>query len=66
MPAGGEGGGSIEIEYTGETETYDLPAGMAIGDGDFTDVTEGMILRLTFSTYDDGTETISSVEILSR
>lgn len=67
MPeGGGEGGGSVEIEYTGETETYELPAGMAIGSGDFTDVTEGMILRLTFSTYEDGAEAISSVEILSR
>lgn len=65
-PAGGEGGGSVEIEYSGETGTYELPAGMTIGSGDFTDVTEGMILRLTFSTYEDGTEAISSVEILSR
>lgn len=66
LPTGGQGDGSVEIEYTGETEVYDLPAGMAIGGGDFTDVTEGMVLRLTFSTYEDGTEAISSVEILSR
>ena len=62
--AGGtqQGGRSVSLTYSGDTATYLLPVGMAIGSGDFSDVTEGMVLSLTLDT--EGT--ITAVSILSR
>lgn len=53
---------SVTLDYTGETATYLLPVGMTIGTGDFSDVTEGMVLSLTLSAD----STITAVTILSR
>ncbi len=58
------GGGSmqdVEITYTGEEATYLLPVGMEIGSGDFSSVTEGMILRLSLNNE----ETIIAVTVIS-
>ncbi len=55
-------GRSISLTYSGETATYLLPVGMAIGTGDFSDVTVGMVLSLTL----DAEGTITAVSILSR
>lgn len=61
--SGNAGGGrSVSLTYSGDTATYLLPVGMAIGSGDFSDVTEGMVLSLTLDT--EGT--ITAVSILSR
>jgi hypothetical protein len=60
--SGTQGGRSVTLDYTGETATYLLPVGMAIGTGDFSDVTEGMVLSLTLSAD----STITAVTILSR
>lgn len=49
------------ITYTDEEQSYLLPVGMSIGTGDFTSVTAGMVLRLTF----DG-DNITAVSIVSR
>ncbi|MEL7601632.1 MAG: hypothetical protein AAGU77_00590 [Bacillota bacterium] len=57
-----QSGRSVSLTYTGETATYLLPVGMAIGSGDFSDVTEGMVLSLTLNAE----ETITAVSILSR
>ncbi len=57
-----QGGRSVTLDYTGETATYLLPVGMAIGTGDFSDVTEGMVLSLTLNAD----STITAVTILSR
>lgn len=66
MPSGtgdaAQSGRSVTLDYTGETATYLLPVGMAIGTGDFSDVTEGMVLSLTLSAD----STITAVTILSR
>ena len=59
---GGSMGGALNVTYTGETATYLLPVGMAIGTGDYSSVTEGMVLQLTI----DGDGTITAVSILSR
>jgi hypothetical protein len=37
--SGAQGGRSVTLDYSGETATYLLPVGMAIGTGDFSDVT---------------------------
>jgi hypothetical protein len=57
-----QSGRNVSLIYTGETATYLLPVGMAIGSGDFSDVTEGMVLSLTLNAE----ETIIAVSILSR
>ena len=57
-----QSGRSVTLDYTGETETYLLPVGMAIGTGDFSDVTEGMVLSISLNA--EGT--ITAVTILSR
>ena len=49
------------ITYTDEEQSYLLPVGMSIGTGDFSSVTAGMVLSLTF----DG-DNITSVSIVSR
>lgn len=70
-PVGGNsrGGGNgeasasrVNVSYTGKTAVYLLPVGMAIGTGDFTTVSEGMVLQLSLN--DEGT--ITAVSILSR
>lgn len=65
VSGGAEGrsmGGAMNITYTGETATYLLPVGMAIGTGDYSSVSEGMVLQLTI----DNDGTITAVSILSR
>ncbi len=57
-----QSGRSVSLTYTGKTATYLLPVGMAIGSGDFSDVTEGMVLSLALNAE----ETITAVSILSR
>lgn len=54
--------GRVNVSYTGETAVYLLPVGMSIGTGDFTSVSEGMVLQLSLN--DEGT--ITAVSILSR
>ncbi|MPN52602.1 hypothetical protein SDC9_200264 [bioreactor metagenome] len=54
------------LAYGDETATYLLPVGMAIGTGNFTSVTKGMVLRITLETLEDGSENITSVSIVSR
>lgn len=54
-------GRSVSLEYTGETATYLLPVGMAIGSGDFSNVSEGMVLALSMN--EEGV--ITAVRILS-
>ncbi|HWR23491.1 MAG TPA: hypothetical protein VN366_08450 [Feifaniaceae bacterium] len=48
------------LEYTGETATYLLPVGMAIGSGDFSSVSEGMVLALSLN----GEGAITAVRVL--
>ena len=57
-----QSGRSVTLDYSGETATYLLPVGMTIGTGDFSDVTEGMVLSITLNAE----STITAVTILSR
>lgn len=64
IQASGNSGGmgrSVSLDYTGETSTYLLPVGMAIGSGDFSNVSEGMVLALSLN--EEGA--ITAVRILS-
>ena len=61
----GEQGENGAFSAGTETAEYLLPVGMAIGTGDFTSVTEGMVLQLTVDTS-EGSEVITAVRILSR
>lgn len=63
--ASGEGsaqGANVELTYTGETATYLIPVGLTVGTGDFSSISEGMVLRLAFS--ENGA--ITAVSIISR
>ncbi len=55
-------GASLSITYIGETVTYLLPVGMAIGSGDFASVTEGMVLSITMN----GQGAITAVSVLAQ
>lgn len=55
-----------EVTYGTETAAYLLPVGMAIGTGDFSSVSAGMVLKLSLETAADGTENITAVSIVSR
>ena len=64
LQAGGtltETGRSVTLIYSGETGTFLLPVGMAIGAGDFSNVSKGMVLALSL----DGEETVTAVRILA-
>ncbi len=64
IQASGNSGGmgrSVSLDYTGETATYLLPVGMAIGSGDFSNVSEGMVLALSLN----GEGAITAVRILA-
>ncbi len=54
-------GRSVTLTYSGETRTFLLPVGMAIGTGDFSNVSKGMVLALSL----DGEEVITAVRILA-
>ena len=54
-------GRSVSLTYSGETATYLLPVGMSIGSGDFSNISEGMVLALSFNAEGD----ISAVRILA-
>lgn len=51
------------ITYGEEEKSYLLPVGMSIGTGDFSSVTVGMALKLSF---EDGSDNITNVTIISR
>lgn len=55
-------GRSVTLTYSGETKTFLLPVGMAIGSGDFSNVSKGMVLALSL----DGEEMITAVRILAN
>ncbi len=64
IQASGNSGGmgrSVSLDYTGETAKYLLPVGMAIGSGDFSNVSKGMVLALSLN----GEGTITAVRILA-
>ncbi len=64
MQAGGNAAGtgrSVTLTYSGETRTFLLPVGMAIGSGDFSNVSKGMVLAL----FLDGEGSITAVRILA-
>ena len=64
LQAGGtltETGRSVTLTYSGETGTFLLPVGMAIGAGDFSNVSKGMVLALSL----DGEEMVTAVRILA-
>jgi hypothetical protein len=59
-PSGGRP--NVEISYTGEKGTYLIPVGLPVGQGDYSSITAGMILRLTL----DEEDTVTGVMILSQ
>lgn len=71
MPAGFGGKGSsgggmfggfdVEVEYTGETAKYTIPSEVKVGNGDYTSLSEGMVIGLGFD--EDGI--VNSVMIIS-
>ncbi len=64
IQASGNSGGmgrSVSLDYTGEKAKYLLPVGMAIGSGDFSNVSKGMVLALSLN----GEGTITAVRIIA-
>ncbi|SDM67493.1 hypothetical protein [Acetanaerobacterium elongatum] len=73
MPGGTGGGFSVELTYTGETKTLQIPVGLKITTGmganakesDFTALAKDNVIAVVLEKSSDGTEKVVSVRLMS-